>query len=183
MRVGYFVNVWISSDSVRMAVTRAAGLKSKAAEAFRRRPRAKLDVWVLARGSETKEKGGRADPPGQALELRAPVGGGKGRDRSCLGAAGKDLISYRVGFSFYCKGEFCREMFVKDVVRGICKVRFWVKVGFKVFAEMGQYQSRFEVDLIVFVKRGVRSFLEVVRGAVKVCFREVGFFDFQVRCY
>ena len=57
-------------------MTRAAGLKSKAAEAFRRRPRAKLDVWVLARGSETKEKGGRADPPGQALELRAPVGVG-----------------------------------------------------------------------------------------------------------
>ena len=53
-------------------------------------------------------------------------------------------------------------MFVKNVVGGICKVKFTVKVGFKVFAEMGQYQSRFEVDLIVFVKRGVRSFLEVV---------------------
>ena len=74
MEVGYFVNVWISSDSVRMAVTRAAGLKSKATEAFRRRPRAKLDVGVLTRGSETKEKGGRVDPPGQALELPAPVG-------------------------------------------------------------------------------------------------------------
>ena len=58
-------------------MTRAAGLKSKAAEAFRKRPRAKLDVWVLAKGSEAKEKGGRADPPGQALELRAPVGVGR----------------------------------------------------------------------------------------------------------
>ena len=74
--VGYFVNVWISSDSVRMAVTRAAGLKSKAAEAFRKRSRPKMEVWVLARGSEAKEKGDRADPPGQALELRAPVGVG-----------------------------------------------------------------------------------------------------------
>jgi hypothetical protein len=37
-----------------MAVTRAAGLKSKATEAFRRRPKAKLDVWVLARGPGVK---------------------------------------------------------------------------------------------------------------------------------
>jgi hypothetical protein len=44
-----------------------------------------------------------------------------------------------VGFSFRCKGEFCRGICVKDVVGGICKVRFGVKVGFKVFAEMGQY--------------------------------------------
>ena len=82
-----------------------------------------------------------------------------------MGAAGKSRFSYGVSFSFHCKGEFCREMFVKNVVggeAGICEVKFKVKVGFKVFAEMGQYQSRFEVDLIVFVKRSVRSFLEAV---------------------
>jgi len=55
-------------------MTRAAGLKSKAAEAFRRRSRPKMEVWVLAKGSEVKEKGDRVDPPGQAAELRAPVG-------------------------------------------------------------------------------------------------------------
>ena len=55
MTVGYFVNVRISSDSVGMVMTRAAGLKSKAAEAFRRRSRPKMEVWVLAKGSEVKE--------------------------------------------------------------------------------------------------------------------------------
>ena len=58
-------------------MTRAAGLKSKAAEVFRRRSRPKMEVWVVAKGSEEK-KGDRVDPPGQAAgqaaELRAPVG-------------------------------------------------------------------------------------------------------------
>ena len=69
----------------------------------------------------------------------SPSGGGNGGDRSCLGVAGRDLISCRVGFSFCCRGECWREIFVKDVVGGIFKVRFEVKVGFKVFTEMGQY--------------------------------------------
>ena len=73
---GYFVNLWISSDSVRIAVTRAAGLKSKATEACRRRAKAKLDVWVLAKGPGAKKRAIKVDPPGQALELRAPVGVG-----------------------------------------------------------------------------------------------------------
>ena len=57
-------------------MTRATGLKSKATEACRRRARAKLDVWVLAKGPGARKRAVKVDPPGQALELRAPVGVG-----------------------------------------------------------------------------------------------------------
>ena len=54
-----------------------------------------------------------------------------------MGVAERDLFGYKVGFTSYGKGEFCRERFVKEVVRSICKVWFWVKVVFKVFVKMG----------------------------------------------
>ena len=90
---GYFDDVWISSDSARMSVTRAAALKDKATETLKRRTKAKLDAWILTEGPKAKKRvvsglpssspgvvapevqaGVVAGPPGQVMELRAPVG-------------------------------------------------------------------------------------------------------------
>ena len=54
-----------------------------------------------------------------------------------MGVTVRDFFGGKVGFTSCGKGEFCRERFVKEVVRSICKVWFWVKVAFKVFVKMG----------------------------------------------
>ena len=73
-------------------MTRAAALKEKAAMAFKRRNKAKLDAWILTEGPHAKSRvagglpsspeivtpevqaGAVSEPPGQGVELRAPVG-------------------------------------------------------------------------------------------------------------
>ena len=69
----------------------------------------------------------------------SPGGSWHRRDRGCLGLGGEGLIGFGVGFCFRSRGCCRREIFVKDIVGGVFEVRFGVKIGFKVIAEMGQY--------------------------------------------